>query len=45
MEEIKPNHIGQTIQNFSEIMYYKVDKTNPVTGLFNGVRIIMFQED
>lgn len=45
MEEIKPNTNTLTIQTFCEKMYLNVDIKNPVTGLFNGVRIIMFQED
>lgn len=47
MEEIKPDLVGEMsyIDNFCAAMYHKVDKKNPVTGLFNGVRIIMFQEE
>lgn len=46
MEEVKPESVGENsyIDKFCIQMYRKVDKENPVTGLFNGVRIIMFQE-
>jgi hypothetical protein len=46
MEEMKPDLIGENsfIENFCAAMYHKVDTKNPVTGLFNGVRIIMFVE-
>ncbi len=47
MEEIKPELLGKNsyIDKFCEQMYRKVGSKNPVTGLFNGIRIIMFQEE
>lgn len=47
MEEIKPKLVGKysTIGTFCAEMYAKTDDRHPVTGLFNGVRIIMFQEE
>lgn len=37
--------LGKDIGEICTEMYLKVDKTNPVTGLVNGVRIIMFVEE
>lgn len=47
MEEMNPDLVGENsyIEGFCRNMYRKVDIKNPVTGLFNGVRIIMFQEE
>jgi hypothetical protein len=46
MEELKPELVGEksTIGTFCAEMYHRTIGKNPVTGLFNGVRIIMFQE-
>lgn len=47
MEELKPELVGRmnTIGTFCAEMYARTTDKNPVTGLFNGVRIIMFQEE
>jgi hypothetical protein len=47
MEEIKPKLVGKCdmIGTFCAEMYARVDDKHPVTGLFNGVRVIMFQEE
>lgn len=47
MEELKAKLFGNNtmIGDFCTEMYHKVDDKNPVMGLFNGVRIIMFKEE
>jgi hypothetical protein len=47
MEELKPEYFGKdsTIGTFCAEMYHKTADKNPVTGLFNGVRIVMFTEE
>jgi hypothetical protein len=47
MEEIKPDLVGDDsyVDSFCANMYHKVTGKNPVTGLFNGIRIIMFVEE
>ncbi len=47
MQEIEPQLVGDSsmIGNFCKKMYRMVERNNPVTGNFNGVRIIMFIED
>jgi hypothetical protein len=46
MEEIIPDLVNTPdIGDFCTKMYRKVDQKNPITGLFNGVRVIMFQEE
>lgn len=43
MEEIVPILMETPdIGDFCRKMYSKVGRENPVTGLFNGVRIVMF---
>lgn len=46
MEELVPN-LADTIciGDFCTNMYHKVDQKHPVTGLFNGIRIVMFLEE
>lgn len=46
MEEMKPNLVGENsyVDSFCVSMYHKAANKNPVTGLFNGIRIIMFVE-
>jgi len=33
------------IGDFCKKMYHMVERNNPITGKFNGVRIIMFFDD
>lgn len=46
MEEMKPDLVGENsfVDSFCANMYHKVADKNPVSGLFNGIRIIMFVE-
>lgn len=47
MREIEPQLVGDSsmIGSFCRKMYHMVERNNPITGNFNGVRIIMFIED
>ena len=47
MEEMKAELVGENsyVDSFCANMYHKVTRKNPVTGLFNGIRIIMFVEE
>lgn len=47
MQEIEPQLVGDSsmIGNFCKKMYRMVESDNPITGNFNGVRIIMFVEE
>ncbi len=47
MQEIEPQLVGDysMIGSFCRKMYHMVEKNNPITGKFNGVRIVMFVED
>jgi hypothetical protein len=47
MQEIEPQLVGDSslIGNFCKKMYHMVERDNPITGNFNGVRIIMFIDD
>ena len=47
MQEIEPQLVGDSsmIGNFCRKMYRMVERNNPITGNFNGVRIIMFIDD
>lgn len=47
MEELKPEYFGKnnTIGTFCAEIYHRTTDKNPVSGLFNGIRIIMFVEE
>lgn len=45
MEEVKINILGKNVGDLCTEMYHRVNKNNPVTGLMNGVRVVMFVEE
>lgn len=46
MEEMTARDLlGKDIGDICKEMYLKVDRNNPVMGLINGIRVIMFVEE
>ena len=43
MEEVESKN--ESVAQYLEKMYCKVDQSNPVIGWINGVRIVMFKEE